>query len=65
MNPLLRTLCTFLCFCVAAAAQGDLAKKEADLQKTASGILTAFARTATTNKVGTRAKQALDLILEA
>ena len=65
MNPLMRTLCTFLCLCAAVLAQGDLAKKEAELQKTASGILTAFARTATTQKVGTRAKQALDLILEA
>lgn len=68
MTPSLRILWLFLALVVGLPAQGtpaagDPAKKEADLHRTASGTLLTFARTAQTHKVGTRAKQALDLIL--
>lgn len=65
MKSKLRFSWLLLGLAVALPAQGDLAKKEADLQKTAAGILSTFARTAQSNKVATRAKQAYDLILAA
>jgi hypothetical protein len=45
-------------------AQADFAKDEAELQKKASVILVRFAENATRNKVGPRAKQAYDLVLD-
>lgn len=45
-------------------AQADVAKLEAELQKSATGLLLGFARNATAQKVATRAKQAYDLVVD-
>ena len=45
-------------------AQADVAAKEAELEKSAAKTLLQFARSAKSRKVGPRAKQAFDLVLE-
>ncbi len=63
MYSLVRSLFCITVLLGCLPAQGDAQKKEVDLQKTAASLLANFARTAQTQKVATRAKQAYDLIL--
>lgn len=65
MRSLASALYGFLLLACCLPAQADVAKKEADLQKSATNILVNFARTAQGHKVATRAKQAYDLVLAA
>jgi hypothetical protein len=64
MSRLARTLVTAIALATVVAAQDDLARKEAELSKSAAGILANFARSAASQKVATRAKQAYDLIVD-
>ena len=63
MTHLLRSLTVFLLTAV-LGAQVDTAKEEADLNKKASTALASFASNAIRNKMGPRAKQAYDLVLD-
>ena len=63
MTQLLRSL-TALLLAACLGAQVDVAKEEADLNKKASTALASFASNAIRNKMGPRAKQAYDLVLD-